>query len=604
MTDPTPEDRLKVLLVENEPLARRSLIDEHLKPHAWFANIDLYEAESPAAALEIIESRLIDLVILDLLFAQGAQGGPYFLGRASTRDIAADVIIWSKVGSRDGKVLAETLRTAVRVRRPRVVDFLSKQDLEGVATAVLSYLSAHELRRVTISGGEKVVSLIERRRRGYPTAGPGRLRDGPGEVAVELDRLCRQLFRENIGLDGTGDISVRFEPLAREGLSSAIAVRAEVSRGIKGVAGEPAPTACVAKIGPRHAIGREVARYQEFVRYGVQLEERVELLGHAETDALGVIAYSFAGGVYGDTLVALDELLADESVEPAREVIDRLFRTSSWYGVHAEPGRVWAFFKERLGLGDVARILDENRKSLMGLGRAAPGTLTVEETEVPDDTGPSELRVHVQDAGGVLVLPSAQVFDGGAFLRSTPRCLVHGDMHGGNVMVEITGEAGRRQAGGIARVCLIDYAHAGPGPRCIDAAALEGSIRIAAGRDIGRACPAGRKDPEALREPVRRAANAGQMEKRLLQQQWLGVSDREVNEVWALLSNRVVAGVREVFSDDPVTVKEYLQTCLLYGVRQLKFDHKDVVRVRLCAWIAALYEILRDAPEQDAVENG
>ena len=49
------------------------------------------------------------------------------------------------------------------------------------------------------------------------------------------------------------------------------------------------------EIGPRDEIGQEIERFERFVRYGVRLVNRVELLGAATANSLAVIVYSFAG---------------------------------------------------------------------------------------------------------------------------------------------------------------------------------------------------------------------------------------------------------------------------------------------------------------------
>lgn len=60
----------------------------------------------------------------------------------------------------------------------------------------------------------------------------------------------------------------------------------------------------------------------------------------------------------------------------------------------------------------------------------------------------------------------------GLFVSALPARLVHGDMYGGNVMIEVTRD-------GDVRPRLIDYRSVGPDPRAIDFAALDASLRLA-----------------------------------------------------------------------------------------------------------------------------
>src|SRR5262249_22981382 len=106
------------------------------------------------------------------------------------------------------------------------------------------------------------------------------------------------------------------------------------------VAGKPVNgSQCVVKIGPVADIEEEVQRYHHFVKYGVRLAERVELLATSSRDGFAAVTYSFAGGVFGEALPRLDGVLEIEGGhELAGEAIARLFRRSdnNWYSVKCD----------------------------------------------------------------------------------------------------------------------------------------------------------------------------------------------------------------------------------------------------------------------------
>jgi hypothetical protein len=63
------------------------------------------------------------------------------------------------------------------------------------------------------------------------------------------------------------------------------------------------------------------------------------------------------------------------------------------------------------------------------------------------------------------------------------------------------------------------------------------------------------------------------------------------------MSIEVLRGARSCFPD--LTLDEYVQTALLYGLRQIGYGLLPVARLRVLAWLHALYQLhLGDSVKQ------
>src|SRR4029453_10793281 len=216
--------------------------------------------------------------------------------------------------------------------------------------------------------------------------------------------------------------------------------------------------------------------------FGVDVAERVEVLGVARADALGGLVYSFAGSMHNHDLVALDEVMVDDlasgDIALSTEILSSLFHSTNWYSVPSAPMDVGEYFPSNYRT-DLNRSWREGTRRLGELdGSGAGGKLAVRRLEAPRD----RVGMTIQSPEGMTVgVPDASVLGWGPLLWNAKSCLVHGDMHGGNVLLE-TSTDGRAPAGTARRhhrTCLIDFKNSGPGPRCIDAVCLEASIRLA-----------------------------------------------------------------------------------------------------------------------------
>jgi aminoglycoside phosphotransferase (APT) family kinase protein len=183
---------------------------------------------------------------------------------------------------------------------------------------------------------------------------------------------------------------------------------------------------------------------------------------------------------------------------------------------------------------------------------------------------------------------------------AAPSCLVHGDMHAGNVMLEVSAREG--EPGSLAervhdldRVSLIDFRNAGPGPRSMDAVALESSIRLA---DSEARCRSSSVSGEKGLSDGERYKFAEEMASRVTEELELyrsafgDVGNTEAFVGWRLAAAQVLKGLRQCFPE--LELEEYLCTSIRYTLRQLGFEMDPVARVRILSWLAAQYALLRE----------
>jgi hypothetical protein len=339
----------------------------------------------------------------------------------------------------------------------------------------------------------------------------------------------------------------------------------------------------------------EAARYSEYVRYGVELAERVELLAVAGADALGGLVYSFAGGLYKHDLLPLDEVLVDDigssDQRLSTAVLTSLFGSQNWYSIKADHEDVGDYF-DRNYKTDLPRSMNEGTRQLLQLGKnhvdTGPWVEKIEEA--------TSSCVEVTTSSGIRVtIPDASVLGWGTLLSNAPSCLVHGDMHGGNVLLECSDRKTKSRMPQYYRSCLIDFRNAGPGPRCIDAVCLESTIRLAEAESANA-----RAEDESSGEPASKLfsemVDRFEPEKDLYRAVFLGQGSVP-DAPWAKLAATVLVGLRESFDDD-VSLQEYLAVSVRYTIRSLGFPISSFARYRFAAWLGAQYELARNLDEQ------
>ena len=587
-----PVDKYRILVVDDDDGWRmhvRDLIEGLDEP-----SVVVRTCKNLADAKKIVESTYLDLVVVDLVLNESGSELAFELTSAmATRGNRARIVMVTQFGVED------YFEDVVREITPpgRVIGFFTKAgDLDdGLPRLVRAELQAFDASSVDLVGREFVAGLIAKRSKRYPTEKSANgLRSDPRAIETEVDRLCRRMFgtpdprRRGMPLvppsvtDRKATTRVELTAFERHGLSASVVVGVIITTDFGTVTGRLNEFRCILKIGPAVNSEREVSRYNEYVRFGIELEQRVELLASAVDQGMGAIAYSFAGGVYHTDMQSLDDLLsANDGL--AEKALDSLFVKTLWYGVGAPDAPV-RFGEEKNFPGSIKVATNLNKQFLSSL---------IKKPDLP-------IRVHHKDGEDVqlwvgrvkLTLPGTDFLGRGWTVLRYPRCLVHGDMHGGNVMAKQNdGPSG-------VDVCLIDYRSAGPGPRCLDAVALEGSIRIADAEEIGGEEPnmaeelSGGRLAEALNTAVRRYESERQLYWTLFDPQ-----SGEDAAPWRRRAKTVALGIKRSFehsSAGPVTREEYLTTAVLYASRQLYYSaHTPLVRIRLCTWLAALYSQLK-----------
>jgi CheY-like chemotaxis protein len=562
----TDTDLFRILVVEDEP-------EPVVEVERQFSNdprIEVLVANTQALAESVLDERHVDAAIIDIDLDKPDAGFEVLREMTLRAPNAAAVIVTQHTD--------KPLRHAVGLQAPRVVGILEKYRFdEGWAVSALRESICHwSDRAVAITGVDMLAGLLNHRAR------RGRIPQlrGLPEIKVELDRLFRTLFGDVTGIGQP--VRVVLGPIARQGLSAAVTVTAAVHIG-HDVHEDDLPGAVVVlKVGPVADIRTEVERYEAFVKYGVRLSHRVELLGHGFEQSLGAITYSFAGGVFGVSLVSLDDVLHGPLRERLeRDVFDQLFSTDSrnWYRVELEPMAPLSYFNREARL-DLAFSYKRLADKLTHLDNRLKHALVF---------SPPTQRAGRLDVSGVTIqVPPSRIWGSGPFLASAPTSLVHGDMHGGNVMVELDTVQKDGADLGVRRVCLIDYANAGRGPRLLDFVALEASVRLADARqiiqDIAQDRGALLSDEELL-AGVKRAALRAEQERRLIRVLW-GDEVLQSATPWELSVLRLIEMARWNFS--AITQREHDALAALYVIRQMAYSLDPISRVRLLAWLDAM----------------
>ena len=596
MTDPkkapaVPDrgpEKFTVLVVEDIDKIRNDIAKRLRRS----PDVTVLEAGTKAEAIDAMKAHYIDAATVDIELKSVRTAGLDVLINLGQRCPNCHVVIATQhVRTNQGEILTEYIGAT----RPRIIKVhdKNKEKNSDVAIPLEAVIEDWRSSQVRLENEELPLGLLweRRKREGFK----GRLRENRDEVRIEFERACRELFGGIQRIADGIEATVSFKPIDREGMSSAVTIKADVTLGTD-AAGKPVKgSRCVLKVGPLEDIEEEVRRYHHFVKFGVRLAERVELLASTLRDGFGAIAYSFAGGVFGEDLLTLDELLkTDEGRGLAKESIARLFEPANrnWYGVSCEEEPPVVFVSERK-FEKSYEFLHNSLKNLRGQFRERGYGLTAADE---DKDGSFEFL------GGKLTIPTMRIRGHDAISPSRPQCFVHGDMHGGNVMVEVAGNGnGGNGNGGLKmrRICLIDYRRAGTGPRPIDAAALQASLRLADAQAIcdeitgeSDSTPAG----EDLAEAVDLAARRTYAEQSLLEELWSGPAPEEVEPdpettSWESTALLIARMMRMNFKD--MSQEEYLAIAVPSGMRQFGYPMSPVAKVRMLAWVSAMWESLR-----------
>ena len=322
---------------------------------------------------------------------------------------------------------------------------------------------------------------------------------------------------------------------------------------------------CVVKVGPREDAQQELRRYEQYVRFQMSLQRRVELLGQSIGDTLGAIAYSFAAE---DPAEVRDlQTLLNGADRNAFVHFDRLYGEAGNWGAEGEEGDdLGSFFHEAYAL--------------------KPHAVRERISDFADDQADAHGWQHRRDElrvkGGKLVLPTAEAIGGGLLHMDYRTAVVHGDLNASNVIL-----------GDAERSILIDYRHTTRGPRALDYASMHASIRLS--------------DP-ARKQSIDSVAADEAHEYSLWQHDW---GDREGwwppgasgEPPYWLTAAATLMGVTGQRLPD-LSRAEHAATCWLYALRVFRVRALDKdARLRILIWLSALQRVLAEESKQP-LEDG
>lgn len=418
----------------------------------------------------------------------------------------------------------------------------------------------------------------------------------------ELNEVLRKLFT-GMGTNRAEGVRVFMDPLKIDRGRSAVYRVVPFFELLSGswVGGHEA----IVKVAGRRDIRLEVQNYGDFVQFGVSGRHRPELMGHSLGDTIGAACYSIVGAESVTPTVVrrepqradvpppvavrtLETILRGPPVE--RQDIDRAVKLfdpteSSWYSLQRSGSNLLEWFSRRIGFDPdlaVATQRDFLSSNLGALGGRVVDKKSGRYIQF-DEFGKELLPVFSDDT-------FASGFDTDFF-----ECLVHGDLHAGNIVIPEYGPVG-----------LIDYRHTQFGPRLFDFVALDCSFRV-----FSPGVPA-----TAPGDAVRSMVVGGLVRESVVDKEVVGGApcwegsptsqqtwDSQIVELWnagpggdrdlpawAYASMRIQNAARANFED--CTLSEYLRLAILYGaalltgkrIRSGSIDKYGKLRVVL--WLA------------------
>jgi CheY-like chemotaxis protein len=427
--------------------------------------------------------------------------------------------------------------------------------------------------------------------------------------------------------------SIRLEPFS-EGYSPTILFQGKprASRGLDAKRSEM--IWCAIKIGERRHIKTEYVRYNRYVRFNMSPVRRVELLGYAMADTLGALCYSFAGERPREALSlrTLLDLERDSALQCLNVLLNPAEEERFWYFVN-ETDRVAGDggVKGRLAYGRF-ELAEEALSKLPEFARQIVEEIRKKEkAEVTfsprPDFGNQDPMIQFDDRHGLLV-PDLQVMAINKLQNPYHQCIVHGDLHGENILVsfdrvagEIVGEAARFRVedkeycdAGRPHAVRIDFAHTGLGPISHEFAQLEGAVRASKS-----ACTV--PSLEVLKE------------QRIEGEVWRSVWGREIGDwenrnagvgtwpYWARVAHEIGWLARKNFHQNGkewLSATEYAATCLMTATQQLRWEmtgeeslteaererrrgeagdenqERRNRRLRVMVWMSHLVQVLRE----------
>jgi thiamine kinase-like enzyme/CheY-like chemotaxis protein len=548
------EPRFRVLVVDNDEYVQRKAVAElaELDPA-----IEVRPALTVDEAAELAGAEFFHLAFVDLHL--GRQRGTAAMRHLNVVSPACQIFVMTRhLKEYAGEVLA-LLSPAFSFAG--LVDKVSGE-ADWFKPFVEPVFQLWRQRQLDVAGVEDIVDDIlaraPRMNQHLDAAGlgPAQVRRDRQALADEISWILTGLFGA-IGEPVSGSRSLLTLRRMRRGFSSSVVVEALPSLRFVSLGDAVEGNRCVVKIGARPEIRKEARRYEQIVKFGLAMEHRVELLGFVEGDALAGVCYSFAGG-NAVGLNTLDDLLVVENSEVWRKVLREVFAkdSSNWYSVQSEIGSLRKHFISELDIR-LEQCFDLFEEWIDNLARQ-------------DVVRRNRQRLKIgQDV--VIALPDKAMLAAPGLTSRIRACLVHGDLHGGNIVVD-----------DLDKAYFIDFRNAGVGPRLIDFAALQATARFAHVEAFRPKGGWGRFDPsiaEAIAATIRR-------------EEKVVVAGPANGERWVSVVAELEAARRENFPDSDLA--EALWTNFAYCLSMYRLVHMEWYRkLRLLTWLGALTLALR-----------
>lgn len=526
--------------------------------------LEILPAHSQDEALDIIATRYLHLAVVDVSLRREPTpdtDGLFLLELLRDARPSCERLLLTTLDREHRPQVLRALAPGINAVAPLADGYVDKAEPELRASEVIRDRATRWLSRpVQIEGVERVLGRLADR----DLEGPHLLTPAHGAVrpnADEIDSVLSRLFGqgEPAGSGGLARLetvdTVELEPIS-EGWSRSVTLWCEpLTRGRAG-------PRCVVKVGPLADTGEEVDRYRAFVRYGLGLNHRVELLSASFGDTVGAACYTHSAA-RGDAQHDLQALFNQE--DPlALTAVDQLFDPDSqfWIASQAAGRDLARFFQDEYG----RKVHNLVQRLTAFVENEAAMTLSGSGTTVSWD-------------GTDLAVPRREDLGHSAFSGEFTSCVVHGDLHGGNVLVTDRGQP-----------ILIDYRNMTRGPRALDFTSLEVSVRMArpAVAELELVGPG-----EVLaRERASWAASWGSGSDGATAAD--PASGAETTPYWEQVSGLLRQQATRNFGD--LTEVEYAATALLRTLRVFAaFAPQDDHRRRLLLYLAMLTEVLRSA---------
>ena len=527
-------DSFNILIVDDE----QEWVDNYRELCEQFPRAKVLTASDQAAARTLITDNFFHLALVDLDFNGEAIGLDILAYLADFRPTCKCVLITRRPSEHQSNLLE--LLDPLRPLTKAIVDKRSWRPV--LRQYVAEEIDNWTRRPIDVGSIPEVIKAIQAKN----------LRTEVAITPDEIDYLLSFVHGQGMYPDSTDfEVSaLSLNPMSG-GRSTSVVLKCQpsTSQNLHGIW-------TVLKLSPREDAIEEYLRYSLYVRFLVSLDARVEVLGHAMGDTLGVICYSFAGKS-PHFVQGLNDLF-DHEDERSAIVLNKLFdpEAQCWYSTSGKEIAIPDFLERAYTL-KTAEIM-----------KTVSDTIQKAQARVPG--------VQLKDGGlvwnGIKLNDPSQTLGSAKMSKKHKSCIIHGDMNAHNI---ITGEDGR--------AIMIDYRHTTVGPRSLDFAALETAVRLSATR------------PDTTAEEILKCYH---QEVSTWKNGWKGTTNRfpQVEKglsYWQTVSTQLLGLARMNFSD--LTPIEYACACFGWITRMFKVRMPYNQRLRLLCWMAQLSTVIEDA---------